>query len=383
MRAPAKSAPSFHLPALDGLRGLAALAAVAFHYLQGPASALGIFAWFNGFMIGIPIALDTFFILSGFLIGSILLRYRESPNYYKAFYLRRTHRILPLYYAWFCVYLAFFLFAKGWGLRSAGTHSTAFTLASYIFLFQNFIYTVIESSYIAAPTWTLAVEEHFYLISPLLVRKLSKRALLRVLVAVVVAVPLIRALVTIVGRGADWSNFAIELWTLCRADALALGMLLAVVWSVPSAQKWVREKSAFYTPAILLFSALSFLCVWISYAQIPHTFVLMAVVTRTLMEFSCLSLLLLVLARPASLTARFLASRVMRWFGQISYCLYLIHWGILWILVRFLLQTTFGASPGREAAAIVAAFVISCALSQLSWKYFEAPLVERGRRFSF
>lgn len=382
-QAAAKSGPSFHIPALDGLRGLAALAAVAFHYLHGPAAAFVAFAWFNDFLACTPIAIDTFFILSGFLIGSILLRYRESPNYYKAFYLRRVHRILPVYYIWLCVYFAFFLFAKGWGLRAAGSHSTVFTFASCIFFFQNFIYTIIESSYIAAPIWTLAVEEHFYLISPLLVRKLSKRGLVRVLVGVVVIVPLIRGAITKLGHGTDWSSFAVELWTVCRVDALALGMILAVVWRVPSAQKWVRERYKLYWPGVLVFTALSFLCVWTSRARIPHTFVLTAVLTRTLMELSCLSLMLLVLARPDSWSARFLSSKVMREFGRISYCLYLIHWGILWIIVRFVLHTTFGARLGPETVAIVAAFVISCGLSQLSWKYLEAPLIERGRRFAY
>ncbi len=379
----AKSQPSFHLPALDGLRGLAALAAVTFHYLHGPAAALVAFAWFNDFLACTPIAIDTFFILSGFLIGSILLRYRESPSYYKTFYLRRAHRILPVYYAWLGVYFAFFLFAKGWGLHAAGTHSTLFTFAACILFFQNFIYTIIESSYIAAPIWTLSVEEHFYLLSPVLVRNLSKRALARVLLGVVVVVPLIRGAITKLGHGRDWSSFAVELWTICRADALALGMIVAVIWSVPEGQKWLREKYRFYWPGIVVFTGLSFLCVWVSHARIPHTFVLTAIWTRTFMEFSCLSLILLVLARPDSLSARFLASKVMREFGRISYCLYLVHWGILWIIVRFVLHTTFGARLGAETVAIVAAFAISCGVSQLSWKYLEARLIERGRRFTY
>src|SRR5581483_7877588 len=77
----AKSQPSFHLPALEGLRGIAAMAAVTFHYLHGPSAALFSFALFNCFLACTPFAIYTFFILSGFRIGSILLRYRESPSY--------------------------------------------------------------------------------------------------------------------------------------------------------------------------------------------------------------------------------------------------------------------------------------------------------------
>jgi peptidoglycan/LPS O-acetylase OafA/YrhL len=96
-----------HVPELDGLRGLAALCAVGYHYLFGPALAIPSIAILNTILEATPIALDTLFILSGFLIGGILLRSTQSPNYYKTFYLRRFHRIFPLYYFWIAVYFVF------------------------------------------------------------------------------------------------------------------------------------------------------------------------------------------------------------------------------------------------------------------------------------
>ena len=87
-------------PVLDGLRGRAAVGVALFHYMLGPAQKLPWLARATDLCGLSPLSLDTFFILSGFLIGGILLRVKDAPNYYKAFYQRRSLRILPLYYSW-------------------------------------------------------------------------------------------------------------------------------------------------------------------------------------------------------------------------------------------------------------------------------------------
>ena len=373
-----------HVPELDGLRGLAALCAVGYHYLFGPALAIPAIAILNTILEATPIALDTFFILSGFLIGGILLRSKESPNYYKTFYLRRFHRILPLYYSWIAVYFAFYFFGKGWGLTAPAGYSTPFVFGSFLFMFQNFFIAIVESTYIVSPTWTLAVEEHFYLLAPQAVGRLSKKRLAQVLCGVVLAAPVLRVIIVkFIGHGEFWSRVASRIWTPCHADALAIGVLLAMAWESEEKRRWLRERSRWLPHGMLLFTVLGSVLLRLAYTGVPHTFVLTAAFAQTAMEFSCLCLMIFVLTRPDTAFCRFLRSDRMRGVGKISYCLYLVHWGVLWMIVRFVLHTKFGAAPKLELAAAPFALAISFGIAKLSWKYLESPLIRRGQRYTY
>src|SRR5579862_2698690 len=90
------------LPELDGIRGFAMLIVLSFHYIlrEGPAPAGTITAYLQRLLTLGWTGLDFFFVLSGFLIGGILMDVKNSPNYFKAFYARRFFRIIPLYYLW-------------------------------------------------------------------------------------------------------------------------------------------------------------------------------------------------------------------------------------------------------------------------------------------
>jgi peptidoglycan/LPS O-acetylase OafA/YrhL len=371
---PAKSG---HLPELDGLRGLAALCAVAFHYLSGPAARFPSVAAFKLALEASPFALDTFFVLSGFLIGGILLRTRESPHYVSTFYLRRAFRILPLYYSWIAFYLLLlFLMPGGWGLQTPPGHSRLFVAASYLFLFQNYFVSIVGISVIAVPTWTLAVEEHFYLLAPPLVRWLDERRLVLALCGIIA--------LAMVARGAviwfadpSWSAEGANCWTICRADALALGVILAVVWRSEESRRWI---SAYWRTFALAIPLLTL----VGYALLSSTGggradeALRTVFARTTMELCCLCLMLLVLARPASRLCDFLRSGTMRELGRISYCLYLVHWGVLWTLMRFVFHTRFGVSMSKDAAATALGVVLSIAIAKLSWRFLETPLLNRA-----
>jgi peptidoglycan/LPS O-acetylase OafA/YrhL len=373
-----------HVPELDGLRGLAALCAVGYHYLFGPALAIPSIAILNTILEATPIALDTFFILSGFLIGGILLRSKESPNYYKTFYLRRFHRILPLYYSWIAVYFAFYFFGKGWGLVAPAGYSTPFVFASFFLMCQNFFIPIVESTYIVSPTWTLAVEEHFYLLAPQAVGRLSKRRLTQVLVGVILVGPVLRVfLVKFIGHGELWSRIASRIWTPCHADALAIGVLLAMAWESEGGRRWLRERSRYLPFGMLLFTILGSVLLHLAYTSVPHTFVLTAAFAQTAMEFSCLCLMIFVLTRPDAFFCKFLRSDTMRGVGKISYCLYLVHWGVLWMIVRFGFHTKFGASPKLELALAPFALVVSLAIAKLSWKFLESPMIRRGQRYTY
>src|SRR5665213_775139 len=96
--------PQGRIPELDGLRGMAILLVLVGHYFSVPG--IGAASLLNGYWFRLGwTGVDLFFVLSGFLIGGILLGVRESPNYFKTFYARRFFRIIPLYYAWILIYV--------------------------------------------------------------------------------------------------------------------------------------------------------------------------------------------------------------------------------------------------------------------------------------
>src|SRR6266581_3557721 len=107
--------PQGRIPELDDLRGIAILLVFLLHYISDCAGGnFGsvLYRFRAAFRMGWS-GVDLFFVLSGFLIGGILMSVRDSPSYFRTFYLRRVHRIFPIYYVWISLYpLASFLFLR-------------------------------------------------------------------------------------------------------------------------------------------------------------------------------------------------------------------------------------------------------------------------------
>jgi peptidoglycan/LPS O-acetylase OafA/YrhL len=123
---------------LDGLRGIAILSVVLMHYFYNPDPNLKgpIHQIQRIFALGWS-GVDLFFVLSGFLIGGILMDQRRSPSYFKTFYLRRAFRILPVYYLWICLFIAFVL--VGGPLLRAHTHSGQLPALNFD-IYQHFLF---------------------------------------------------------------------------------------------------------------------------------------------------------------------------------------------------------------------------------------------------
>lgn len=131
--------------------------------------------------------LDLFFVLSGFLIGGILLDARSSPNYFKTFYIRRAYRILPLY----GIITARFFVSRLHFAQSGPLLPLTIPWFAYVTLTQNLWIAWLGSWGPAAMTvtWSLAVEEQFYLTAPVLIRKLKERTLVVALITVILVAP--------------------------------------------------------------------------------------------------------------------------------------------------------------------------------------------------
>jgi peptidoglycan/LPS O-acetylase OafA/YrhL len=374
---PSQKTPRF--AELDGLRGFVALGILCLHYLAGPVQQLPVLATFVHLLEMTPLSLDVFFILSGFLIGGILLRSKNAPHYYKTFYQRRTARILPVYYAWIALFSVLFVVGQGWGLLPPKSYSSAFYLASFALFFQNFFPSIIESTFIVAPTWTLVVEEYFYLLIPLCVRRLSSRRLAQVLVGVIVLAPILRGvLFSYIGHRSNWADIATRIWPPCRADALAMGVLLSMAWGVPESRAWLQNRLLLFRWGMFACTGLAILFSWMAEANLPHSRFLNVSLGRSAVELACLCLIIFLICRPQGAFGRFLSTNTMREFGKISYCLYVIHWGIYWMIFRFVLHIRFGERLWVDFVVAPIAFLISWAIATLSWKYFELPILQRA-----
>jgi peptidoglycan/LPS O-acetylase OafA/YrhL len=151
---------------LDGLRGIAILSVLGLHFLNDSAhGAFGSFLYRFGcaFRLGWA-GVDLFFVLSGFLIGGILLDARGAHNYFRVFYIRRLHRIIPVYFVWITLFVLIVVLASGSvsHLMPIGRAGFRFIPLYYLFL-QNYIQVPFASFMWIwlATAWSLGVESSF------------------------------------------------------------------------------------------------------------------------------------------------------------------------------------------------------------------------------
>jgi peptidoglycan/LPS O-acetylase OafA/YrhL len=369
------------LPELDGLRGLAILLVLSLHYVTfgyNSAKFGTVYRFAQIFRLGWT-GVDLFFVLSGFLIGGILLDARESPNYFRAFYVRRVHRILPVYYAWIGLFaIAGSVVAqRGLASDSSGPVISVPVIVYYLFL-QNLVFTPLSrfTTWWMSQTWSLAVEEQFYLVSPFLIRYLSRRRLTQVLLVCIIVAPILRAIVYSAKPGILSPQYVLM---PCRADALAIGMLLAIVWR-SNAKTWTAERArlASISLAVLIAGALA-MTKWMPGPR--NRF-------EAAYQYSWIAAMYALMMMVALVKNEGIVARVARWaflraWGRISYCVYLTHTGILWLCHRILLHSLPRITDWPGVATTALALAITVGIAQISWKYFEKPLIDRGHAARF
>lgn len=239
-----------HIPALDGIRGLAALIVVGFHFFQDtPAGRTGLVSLFRPTVFIGQTGVDLFFVLSGFLISGILLAMKGTPRAWSIFYARRALRIFPLYYGVLFLLCIVSVFVLKHPSELAGTWW-------YWIYAQNLRTTFVPHLSDGFPPqlspghfWSLAVEEQFYLFWPVIVFLLDRKWLVRVLLGLV-GVSLV-AQVSL--RLAHLSTFY---FTLTRMDGLAMGALLAIVWEGGNGLPRIRRPARY----VLAVTVPMFLC---------------------------------------------------------------------------------------------------------------------------
>jgi peptidoglycan/LPS O-acetylase OafA/YrhL len=367
---------------LDGLRGVAIGMVVLYHFFQNtmafpPGS---VFAYMQAGLRLSWTGVDLFFVLSGLLIGGILLDSRASTNYYSVFYKRRFFRIIPIYL------VTLLLGAALVSLRLGPTSGPLQWLTTegapwyaYLTFTQNFwmAHAGTVGCNGLAMTWSLAVEEQFYLTVPLYIRALSGRWLVRFLVIGICSAPLLRIL--FLHFGTD-SSVGIYTMMLCRSDALLLGVLAAVLLRDDRWRERIRGAGSVFSILIPIFLAgLGFLTLqaWNPSASILKT------IGYTWVALFYVTILLFVLTRPDSRLTKVLRMKWLCWLGTLAYGIYLFHTGVLYLLFGLIWGRGATVSSIPTFLTTLAAAALTLLLATLSWRYFEQPLIRMGRRTNF
>lgn len=322
--------------------------------------------------------MDSFFVLSGFLIAGILLDNRNRPDYYRYFYTRRALRILPIYYLLITV-LTCATFLNGGGYLYAGIPALYKWGSSwwYFVYLGNVPTAIIGKGPTAArgcfaPLWSLQIEEQFYLLFPILVRRLKLQTLTRTLVGMVCFSPLLRIALY-------WlypSNTLIQYVSLpCRMDGLALGALIAIRFRMGP---WELPKRRITLMAVGSVAITGILCVWGGYElRSPFNRTIGYLISS--LASACV-VLWLIRFRGSRITAC-LRLAPLQHLSNISYGAYLVHMLIAAVLVSASAALGLGAL-GHGYWKVVIVFALTVGLASLSWRFFERPLLRLKERLS-
>jgi peptidoglycan/LPS O-acetylase OafA/YrhL len=378
------SFPKQRLIELDGLRGFALIMILVFHALsqEGQYPAGTLLAYLQR-SVGLGwTALDLFFVLSGFLIGGILMDARDSPAYFKTFYARRFFRIVPVYFAWVLFYVLVAGFAADLVVKfsNSGLRPTLdFSIWSHFLFLQNsfdFHFAGIAGAWFGH-LWSLAVEEQFYLVAPLAVRLVPPRYLKWVLALVVLFAIAARLYFRFVHH---MPITMITTRTLSRMDSLAIGMLAAILVRSESERRWLGQNLVTLRAILGLLTVGVVFLFFFSYGSLTRG---MQTIGFTWMAAFYAAVLLLAVQNRSGWLAGFLRMPLLLELGSVSYCVYLVHLVVNVTLHALLLHHSPQISSFSGALVTLLAVVIAYGIAKLSWLYFEGPLQRRGHAFRY
>lgn len=339
-------------PALDGLRAFSILAVLILHInsiYQFP------FVVLRGGFLGV----DMFFVISGFLITSLLIEENAARGNIRlrAFYMRRALRLLPAVIA--AVLFTLFIGFLAGSFTAVGL--TPIRLASTLFYFNNWLQALVnDAPWFLTHFWSLSIEEQFYLIWPLALITLLRRQRRAAIWIVVSAITLSWLLkVGLYWSGASWQRLYHGSDT--RADALLVGCLLSLLiyWRALPAVI-VRHHRILNRCAWLVFGALLIAADFRGPLAYLGGFTFAAIV--------CAFIVLNALIAPAAI----LNSRFLLWIGKRSYGLYVWHWPV------YLLAAT--AIPNIFVAPVC--LIGTFCFAALSYRYIEKPFLDLKHRRS-
>jgi peptidoglycan/LPS O-acetylase OafA/YrhL len=351
-----------HLAPLDGLRALAVCAVMAFHTGAG---------WAVGGFLGV----DVFFVLSGFLITVLLVKewQRRGTVSLRRFYARRALRLLPAV----LLLCAFLLIVGPVGTGVAARNALWKGVAGTLFYFQNWQQALglLPLFQLTDHTWSLAIEEQFYLVWPALLLAaifLARRRghePLRAALILALTLAATSALLRVVLWSGVSSEVRLYYGTDTRADSLLIGAALGIAYTSGRLERldWLRR----LLPAL---APLALLAIFATFGFAHRDSSRLYLGGLTVFALICAILIGGIALAPAGPVGRLLAIPPLVWLGRISYGIYLWHWPVF----RYLHEARLGLSWGPTQLVRIA---VTLAAATISFYLLERPMLRLRHRF--
>lgn len=355
-----------YYPALDGLRGVAVTFVVLYHN----------FNFTDRFFFG-WLGVDLFFVLSGFLITTILLDSLNNPHYFRNFYARRSLRIFPLYYLVLLIFFVVFpllqLFPKRMEYFINHQLWFWFYLQNWLFSFRN----PPPGSNMLVHFWSLAVEEQFYLIWPLVIFLLRKtKVLLVFMILFLILVVTIRGIV----YSYHIQNFNYPaLYTFTRVDGICIGAIVAILRKINA--HYLKRNIGFI---VIILASLNFLFYFLNepYGVLPYL---------ALCGYTTFAILIGFLVNEIAgntenkILKQILEIQPLLFLGKISYGLYVFHWPIYALMAEPLFRVLKQSLKISDLLCLTFAAIIttllSIVVSVISYYTFETRFLKLKARF--
>jgi peptidoglycan/LPS O-acetylase OafA/YrhL len=393
-----------YIPSFDGIRAISVLLVILFHW-KLPLLNLK-FGW-----VGVSI----FFVLSGFLITSILVKDKgkNSRSYFSSFFIKRSLRIFPVYYLYLVVIGLLFFIIDQYGISRLGLNSIAadikefetgtLLLFTYTFNYEPLVKALngspISGSNYFGHLWSLSVEEQFYLLYPVVVYFASRAGLKAFVIAVLLGAPVLRFLAgeffTPHLENSAWMGQILYRATFFQADSLALGAVLAIFRVSDS--KYLKLYFWFslaVTVALGLYviSRLAMYGVYVPWSTLGLEFPVgqerypgaeLLLKYRYVYSYCLVNLcsaLLILCSIKGKPLFRFFENDFLREIGKISYGIYLFHYPLMAALqtvaFKFVSKKSFAANPVYEIGLFVVYLPVLYLISYLSFHYFEKRFLQ-------
>ena len=349
-----------YLPGLDGMRALAVLAVLLYH---------ADLAWFRGGFLGV----EVFFVISGYLITSLLLAEwaRSGRVDLKRFWLRRARRLLPALYLLLIAVLGLavvFLPDEVAGLRRDALAAAGYATNWYLIFNHRSYFEIVGRPPLLEHLWSLAVEEQFYLIWPVVftmgMLKLGRQHLVKYVLAGALASTLLMAIL----YRPDVDPSRIYYGTDTRAAGLLFGSALAFVWPPGQAhgpRRFLQGRGRWLSDGIALAALAALIVAFLrvdEYSALLYRGGFAAVSLTTVVAIA------MTVDPGARLLPRVLGSQPLRWIGERSYGIYLWHWPIF-AVTRPQLDVSLAGLP-----LLALRLALTLAVAELSYHFVESPI---------